>query len=106
MVDLVEAEAAQLAFRKSIPGRMSKFKLTELSGCDRPAQAGATVAFLKREDGIPPAAVEPDPVIRKAAVLAGVEALAKARAADSGVSYERAYSDLILGSPELAAAVV
>lgn len=34
----------------AIPGRMTKFKITELSGVNRPAQLGARVTFMKRED--------------------------------------------------------
>lgn len=33
----------------SIPGVMTKFKIAELSGVDRPAQKGARVAIMKRE---------------------------------------------------------
>lgn len=89
-------------FGKNLKGRMTKFRISELSGVDRPAQAGATVAILKR-------ARDPEPidwVARKAACREAVDALAKARASTAGVSFEKAFSQLLAAEPELAAAVI
>jgi hypothetical protein len=47
------------AVQKAIPGIMSKFRIGELSGVNRPAQTGARAVFMKRDDGMF------DPVIKR-----------------------------------------
>lgn len=50
------------AIAKAIPGRMTKFKISELSGVNRPAQTGARAVFMKRADE----AGEVCPIIKRA----------------------------------------
>lgn len=51
---------------KAIPGRMTKFKLTELSGVTRGAQAAAKVSFMKVAGEEIEAGEDVDPIIKRA----------------------------------------
>lgn len=54
------------AIAKAIPGVMSKFRISELSGVNSPAQAGARAVFMKRADDIDRADLAvPCPIIKR-----------------------------------------
>ncbi len=82
----------------TMPGVMSRFRITELSGVDRPAQAGATVAIIKRDDRQPITADE-QAANSRAAATAFLNAAAQKRAAVTGVSFEKAYAAIVLEDP-------
>jgi len=87
----------------ALAGRMTKFRITELSGVDRPAQIGAKALIMKRSQD---PALEVDPAIRKAAISAGLDALAETRAAKTGETFAKAYAAIITAEPALYEALI
>lgn len=76
------------------PGVMSKFRITELSGVDRPAQEGARAVIMKKAA---PPAPSPEPVTfakRREATRDALDALATAKARAEGISFAKAYDRL------------
>jgi hypothetical protein len=65
-------------------GVMTKFRIEELSGVDKPAQEGAVVAIMKRDSGAPD---DFDPVIKRAFTAAERQRLAESGAALPDGSY-------------------
>jgi hypothetical protein len=115
VMDLVEAEALQLAMRKAIPGTMSRFRITELSGVTKPAQEGARAVFMKR--AADPPARDPEPsepstpegwAARRTAVEKACEAIAAemVTASDGKLTFEKAFDQLLREHPTLAQAVI
>lgn len=62
----------------TMPGKMTKFRISELSGVTRPAQTGAKAVIMKRADGDPAA------IITKADLTAALQAFPQA--ADKAVA--------------------
>lgn len=62
---------------KAIAGVMTKFRISELSGVNSPAQKGARAVFMKRDDSEP----ESDPIIKRAFTDEKRKALADSGAA-------------------------
>ncbi len=97
----------------AIAGRMTKFRITELSGCTKPAQEGARAVFMKRDGSSDdePAPVDPAPSFSldwdaiKAHALDGLQKTAQELARRTGCTYEKAYVDLLERCPDIAAAV-
>jgi len=73
-------------------GVMSRFRIDELSAVDAPAQTGAVAAIIKRAE---PSLVV-DFSLRKAATRDAVTALAKVRAREDGITFERAYDAVVI----------
>jgi len=96
----------------AIAGRMTKFRITELSGCTKPAQEGAKAVFMKRDDtDDAPAPVGPGPHLGldwdvvKTHTLELLRKGAEDLARQMGCSYEKAYADLLERCPRAAAAI-
>lgn len=82
---------------------MTKFVINELSGVDKPAQAGAIVAIMKRDPKLlpsaPPPGMEVDWDLTKAAAESYLDQHAKVRAAETGKSYAKSYSEILAAQP-------
>ncbi|HEY2707558.1 MAG TPA: hypothetical protein VGI95_05845 [Caulobacteraceae bacterium] len=108
---VLQAELAQLAFRKAgFPGVMTRFRLTELSGVTKGAQAGARVAILKRADPAPTTSRDPADAegwaARRLACQDALEAVAKSRASAEATTFAKAYAAILAEEPALFAAVI
>lgn len=83
-----------------------RLKLNELSLVDNPANQHAHVSIFKRADPVPTVAeAEPTTVEmfakRREATHEAVEALAIEKAKTLGCTVEQAYTQIVMGSPQL-----
>ncbi len=85
-----------------LPGRMTRFRIDEISGVPKPAQEGARAVIMKSDARDVPV----DWTARRGAVRAGLEALAKDKARVEGTTFAKAYDALLVASPELARVVI
>lgn len=75
---------------------MKEFRITEISGCDLPAQEGALVAIVKSAN--PPRVEQTnmqEQTFTKAEASHAIDALASAYARDNQMTFEAAYAELL-----------
>lgn len=105
---ILQAEWRQTEFRKAgFPGVMKRFRIAELSGVTKGAQAGAKVAILKSAEAASRDPADADGwAARRLACQDALEAVAKSRATAEGITFAKAYAAILAEEPALFAAVI